>query len=160
MQYIDSSLDFLREKIQDIKVALFRSEINSEISLPNNIVETISTDTEGNIYFFTSCKGQYASQIDKPFYAYLDYHKKGTDTRLCVSGKAVIVREEDDVAAPENEDHGINSRSIVLVKMKIMQAEYYGKPQENNSWPHKLWSSFNHLFFPSSGNIDHHYNFG
>lgn len=160
MQYSDSTLDFLREKIQDIKIALFKSEIHSEISLPNNIVETISTDAAGNVYFFTSCRGEYASQIDQPFYAYLDYHKKGTDTRLCVSGKAVIVKEEDDVAAPENEAHGINTRSVVLVKMKIMQAEYYGKTQENASWPYRLWSTFNNLFSPSSGNTDHHFNFG
>ena len=52
MQYSDSTLDFLREKIQDIKIALFKSEIHSEISLPNNIVETISTDAAGNVYFF------------------------------------------------------------------------------------------------------------
>ena len=159
MQYNDNSLTFLREKIQEIKVALFKSEIHSEISLPNNIVETISTDAEGNVYFFTSCKGNYAAQIDLPFYAYLDYHIKGTDTRLCISGKAVIVKEEEDVAAPENEEHGINSRSVVLVKMKIMQAEYSGKmPQENNSWTQKIMSTFSQLFFSSAE--EHHYNFG
>ena len=157
MQYIDTSLPFLREKIHEIKVALFKSEINSEISLPNNVVETISTDEFGNVYFFTSCKGNYAAQIDLPFYAYLDYHKKGTDTRLRISGKATIVKEDADVAAPENESHGISSISVVLVKMKIMQAEYYGQPVQNISWTQKIRSTINHFFFPSS---EHHFNFG
>ena len=158
MQYNDTPLNFLREKIQDIKVALFKSEINSELSLPNNIIETISTDREGNVYFFTSCRGNYATQIDHPFYAYLEYHKKGTDTRLRISGKAVIVKEEADMASPENEEHGVNLTSIVLVKMKIMQAEYFGQPaQHNDSWTQKIKSSFNHLFSPST---EQNYNFG
>ncbi|MEJ7610134.1 MAG: pyridoxamine 5'-phosphate oxidase family protein [Ferruginibacter sp.] len=159
MQYNDTPLSFLREKIQEIKVALFKSEINSELSLPNNIIETISTDPDGNVYFFTSCRGNYAAQIDQPFYAYLEYHKKGTDTKLRISGKAIIVKDEADVASPENEEHGINTTSIVLVKMKIMQAEYFGQPaHHNDSWTQKLRSTFTHLFSPSSG--EQHYNFG
>ena len=158
MQYSETALPFLRDKIQEIKIALFKSEINSELSLPNNIVETISTDEEGNVYFFTSCRGNYAGRIDTPFYAYLDYHIKNTDTRLLVSGKAVIVIEEEDVAAQENIDHGIRSRSVVLVKMKIMQAEYSGKTdQQNHTWGQKLRSTIHHLFSHSSEN---HFNFG
>ncbi len=157
MQQNDTSLSFLREKIQDIKVALFKSEINSEITLPNNIIQTISTDADGHVYFFTSCKGNYAAQIDLPFYAYLDYHKKNSDIRLRVSGKAVIVREDSDVAADENIDHGVNSRSVVLVKMKIMQAEYFGQQQQHTSLTQKIKATINHLFFPSS---EQHYNFG
>ena len=158
MQINDNPLSFLREKIQEIKVALFKAEINSELSLPNNIIETISTDPDGNVYFFTSCRGAYAAQIDQPFYAYLDYHKKGTDIRLRISGKAVIVKEEEDVAADENIDHGIDTRSVVLIKMKIMQAEYFGEAvKQNVSWPQKIRSSINHFLFPSS---EHHFNFG
>ncbi len=150
MQINDTHLVFLRDKIKDIRVALFKSEINSELSLPNNVVETIHTDNEGNIFFFTSCNGNYAAQINLPFYAYLDYHKKGTDTRLKISGKAVIVNEEKNAADPEIEERGIASRSVVLVKMKIMQAEFSGEPVEENTWTRKIKSTFNHLFFPSS----------
>lgn len=158
MEYNDTSLSFIREKIKDIRVAIFKSEINSELSLPNNVVETIHTDEMGNIYFFTSCNGSHAGQINLPFYAYLDYHKKGSDMRLRVSGKAVIEREDGDVAALENEEHGIHSRSIVLVKMKIMQAEYFGEPaQQNDTWTQKIKTSINHFFFPTSVQ---NYNFG
>ena len=158
MLYAETALPFLREKIQEIKIALFKSEINSELSLPNNVIETISTDEEGNVYFFTSCRGSYAGRINTPFYAYLDYHIKNSDTRLLISGKAVIVKEEEDVAAPENLDHGIQSRSIVLVKMKIMQAEYSGRAcHPDNTWGQKLRSTLQHLFSQSSEN---HFNFG
>lgn len=158
MQFNDTHLAFLREKIKDIRVALFKSEINSELSLPNNVIETIHTDEEGNVYFFTSCNGNHAGQITLPFYAYLDYHKKGSDIRLRVSGKASIVREDGDIAAPESEERGISSRSIVLVKMKIMQAEYFGESvQQNITWTQKFKATFNHFFFPSS---EQHYYFG
>ena len=156
MQINDTHLLFLRGKIKDIRVALFKSEINSELSLPNNVVETIHTDNEGNIFFFTSCNGNHAAQINLPFYAYLDYYKKGTDTRLKISGKAMIVNEERNAAAPEIEERGISSRSVVLVKMKIMQAEFSGEPMQENTWTKKIKSTFNHFFFPAS---EQHYSF-
>lgn len=156
MQFNDTHLNFLRNKIKEIRIARFTSEINSELSLPNNVIETIQTDGEGNIYFFTSCNGNYAGQINLPFYAYLDYHKKNTDNRLRISGKAVIVKEDTEVASSEIAGHGIHSRSIVLVKMKIMQAEYTGDPIREDTWARKIKSTINHFFFPSH---EQHYNF-
>ena len=159
MQYNDTHLGFLRERIMDTKVALFKSEINSELSLPTNVIQTISVDEEGNIYFFTSCNGNFAKNIDHPFYAYLDYHKKGYGERLCISGKAIIVKDEnEDIESKEN-SLGMNEKSIVLVKMKIMQAEFFGQTtQHPMTLPQKIKYSISHLFFPSSS--DHHYKFG
>ena len=158
MQYNDTHLSFLREKIMETKVALFKSEINSELSLPTNVIQTISVDEGGNIYFFTSCNGNFAKNIDHPFYAYLDYHKKGYGERLCISGKASIVRDENEDIEPENNIYGISEKSIVLVKMKIMQAEFFGQPvYEPMSLPQKIKNSINHLFFPTN---EHHFKFG
>lgn len=154
MQYNDTHLSFLKEKIMDIKVALFKSEINSELQLPNNIVHTLKVDGDGNIYFFTSCNGFYAEQIDQSFYAYLDYHKK-TDTRIRVSGIATLVKEQTEVELTQTETLQVNS--LVLVKMKIMQAEYFDRSQQPHiSFAQKVKSTFSHWFFPSS---EHHYNF-
>jgi general stress protein 26 len=158
MQYNDTHLNFLREKIMETKVALFKSEINSELSLPTNVVQTISVDEEGNIYFFTSCNGNFAKNIDQPFYAYLDYHKKGYGERLCISGKAVIVKEDNEDIEPEKNIYGISEKSIVLVKMKIMQAEFFGQTMyQQLSFPQKIKNSINHIFFPSN---EHHFKFG
>lgn len=159
MQYNDTHLSFLRGKIMDTKVALFKSEINSELSLPTNVIQTISVDEEGNIYFFTSCNGNFAKNIDHPFYAYLDYHKKGYGERLCISGKATIVRDENEEIEPEKNIHGISEKSIVLIKMKMMQAEFFGQTDyQPMSLPQKIKHSISHLFFPSSS--EHHYKFG
>ena len=157
MQYNDTALSFLRNRIRDMKVALFKSEINSELSLPNNIIQTISVDGEGFVYFFTSCNSSYASQINQPFYAYLDYHKKGSDGRLCISGRAEIINEEKDEDVAESDLPGFPGSSVVLVKMKIMQAEY-SKPEQHISLAQKIKHSFTHLF--SHAPSGHHYNFG
>ena len=158
MQYNDTHLSFLREKIMETKVALFKSEINSELSLPTNIIQTMSTDDEGNIYFFTACNSNYANHIHQPFYAYLDYHKKGFENRLCISGKAIIVKDDNQEEGLTNQLDGVSAQSIVLIKMKIMQAEFFGQTMhQNQSWPQKLKSTFNNIFFPSA---EHHYKFG
>ncbi|MEO6537616.1 MAG: pyridoxamine 5'-phosphate oxidase family protein [Ferruginibacter sp.] len=154
MQHLDSNLAFLQEKIKDIKIALFKSEMNSELRLPNNIIETLKVEEDGYIWFFTSCSGDYAKSIDRSFYAYLDYYKKGTDCRIQLSGKATIVDDEDgDFLTISNYSKSTAGR-LVLVKMKIMQAEYFENRQSLNlNWKEKVVGAFNQLFFPDAHRI-------
>ena len=154
MQHLDTNLAFLQEKINDIKIALFKSEMNSELQLPNNIIETLKVEENGYIWFFTSCNGDYAKNIDRSFYAYLDYYKKGTDCRIQVSGKAIIVEDDNgDFLTISNYSKSTASR-LVLVKMKIMQAEYFENKQTLNlSWKEKLVGVFNNLFFPDAHRV-------
>ncbi|MEO6539351.1 MAG: pyridoxamine 5'-phosphate oxidase family protein [Ferruginibacter sp.] len=145
--YPDKNLQFLKEKINDIKIALFRSELNPGLQLPNNIVQTLNVDDEGTVWFFTSCNGNHVENIDRPFYAYLSYQKKGTGCRLQVSGKACIVKNDDaGIFSMQDYSKG-NYGRLVLVKMKIMQAEFFeNKPSENISWGGKIKNSFAHFF--------------
>src|SRR3954471_25052112 len=117
----DDNLLFLQRKIGEIKVAMFKAEIDSELQLPNNIVSTLKTDNDGNIWFFTSCNGKYAKNIDKSFYAYLDYYQKGGAYRLRVSGKASIVQ---DTPTHASEIKPMKD-NIALIQFKIMHAEYF-----------------------------------
>jgi len=142
------------EKIKEIRVALFKSEIHSELQLPNNIIQTLKVEDDGTIWFFTSCYGDHAENIDKSFYAYLDYYKKGRDCRLQLSGRATIVENDDeDLFSMSNYSSGTFGR-LVLVKMKITQAEYFeNKLAENISWSAKLKTVFNHLFLTPSHKV-------
>ena len=115
----DDNLSFLQKKISEIKVAMFKADIDSVLQLPNNIVSTLKTDSDGNIFFFTSCNGKHAKNIDKGFYAYLEYYQKGGAYRLRVSGKASIVPDDSVAHATEMNDN------IVLISFKIMHAEYF-----------------------------------
>jgi len=142
-------MTFLKEKINEIKIALFRTEeINSELKLPNNIITTLKVDDDGTVWFLTATKEYYeiVRLIDKPFFAYLDYYRKGIDCHLRLSGKATIVHDTDEAFGI---NCGADHTGIVLVKMKIMQAEFYEKRGLTNlSWSQKIRSAFNHLFIP------------
>jgi len=151
MQYFhhDRNLDFLKEKIKEIKIALFKTELNPELQLPNNIIQTLKVEDDGTIWFFTSSNGNHVQQIDKSFYAYLSYQKKGSNCHLQLSGKATLVKHDDEgLFSICNYSKGTYGR-LVLVKMKIMQAEFFeNKFSEDVSWTGKLKHTFSHLFMP------------
>ncbi len=143
----DSNLDFLKEKIKDIKIAFFKTELNPELQLPDNIIQTLKVEDDGTVWFFTSCNGKHVENIDRSFYAYLNYQKKGGGCRLQLSGKACLVKNDDDgLFSICNYAKGSYGK-LVLVKMKIMQAEFSeNKIPETNSWTGKLKLTFSHLF--------------
>lgn len=117
----DTSLLFLQKKIKEIKIARFKTEIDSGLQLPNNIVSTLKIDDDGNIWFFSSCKGQHAKNIDQDFYAHLEYYQKGGAYRIRTSGKATIIQDESFT-------HSCDSKAnynLVLIRFKIMNAEYF-----------------------------------
>ena len=94
--YQDKNLEFLKEKIANIKIALFKTELDPELQLPNNIIQTLKVEDDGHVWFFTSCNVKYIENIDRPFYAYLNYQKKGSDCRLQLSGRASLIKNDDD----------------------------------------------------------------
>jgi hypothetical protein len=144
--YQDKNLLFIKEKIKEIKIGLFKSEINSELQLPNNIVEILKVEDDGTAWFFTSCIESQAENIARSFYAYLDFHKRGTDCRLQLGGKATIIEDDDLLFSISNYSRGTAGK-LLLVKMKIMQAEYFESKQSGNvSWTDKLKLAFNHIF--------------
>lgn len=149
----DENLGFLKDKISDIKIALFKSEIDSELTLPNNIIQTLRVEEDGTIWFFTTCKGNYARFLDKSFYAYLSYYKKDTGCRLQLGGKARIVDNSYEGLLSSGEDNDAEGYTSVLVKMKIMQAEYFeNKIQGDFTWTNKIKTALNSLFVAPAGN--------
>jgi hypothetical protein len=86
--------------------------------------------------------------IDKPFFAHLDYHKKGIDCQLQLDGEAMIA----DYAGYDICSKSSNTESIyavVLVKMKITHAEIVEKKDLTNILlPQKIKTVINHLLVP------------
>ena len=152
----DENLAFLRSKINRIKIALFKSETDFELQLPNNIIQTLSLEDDGTIWFFTTCNGCHARFMDKSFYAYLNYYKKDTGCRLQLSGKAIIVDDTQNSFVAES-NYSKDLYTTVLVKMKIMQAEFVeNKIVNDESWTEKLKAVIAGLFLSPSHRI---YNF-
>jgi len=117
----DSEIDFISSKINEIGYALFSSDLEPEFCLFNNVIKTIKTDSDGTIWFFTSCKAECIKSLTKDFFACLNYYQKGRDYRLYITGKASVVDTFDDM-----DDAEINSIQAVLIKFKIEKAEYFG----------------------------------
>ncbi|MCW3093807.1 MAG: hypothetical protein JWP81_4876 [Ferruginibacter sp.] len=145
----DDNLLFLESKINEIKVAIFRAELGEELRIPNNLVSTIKTDGEGNIWFFTSCDGAFAKNIKEHFHAYLDYYQKGQDCRLRLSGKASIIQDEIEM---DGEAIAVESETmnIALVKFKILYAEYFENKSAPVSLTKKVKTFFTEIFVPHS----------
>lgn len=139
----ENHLRFIQDKIQAFGTAIFRAEMDAELQLPNNIVSTLKTDDDGNIWFLTSCNGVYATHFDKHFFAHLDYYQKGQPCYLRLNGKATIAENSDTGATPEVDGYA----NFVLIKFKILHAEYCeNRPAVNESVKAKLRSFFAEIF--------------
>jgi general stress protein 26 len=119
MQPNNGDLLFLKEKIEEIKIALFKTDTDSLLQLPNNIISTLKVDDDGCIWFFTSCVKPYAHHLEKELYVSLHYYRKENNCRLFIRGKAFIEKDDGDSASENSFD------KIILLKTKIQQAEYF-----------------------------------
>ena len=147
----DENLNFIKEKISDIKVAIFKSEINSELQLPNNIIQVLKVDDDGTVWFFTSCSGDHKQTIERSFYVYLDFHRKGVEGRLQISGHANVMEDQDDDFLNISNYSKSTANRLVLIKMKIMQAEYFeAKPSPQISMMDKIKMTFQQFFFDNT----------
>ena len=151
----DTNLEFLKNKISEIKIALFKPESDFELQLPNNIIQTLRVEDDGTVWFFTTCNGYHARFMDKPFYAYLNYYNKNKSCRLQLSGKAMVVNDTESFV---DSNDSKECYTTVLVKMKIMQAEFdeTNIPRDDISGPEKIKSVISALFLSPAHRV---YNF-
>lgn len=115
---------------------IFRSEMNSELQLPNNIIQIIKTDDGGNIYFFTSCINLQASSLEKKFYSSIEFFDKRSSGRTILSGVAEIVNKDEALFSKTNYSPSV-SNQIVFVKMHVKHAEVTLPKSSNES---SIWN--------------------
>jgi hypothetical protein len=145
MQPNHEDLVFLKQKIEEIKTALFRAETDSILQIPGIIISTLKADESGNIWFFTFCTGPYKEYLDKEFYVSLDYYKKEHNCKLLIKGKAVIEEDNKDFLVAANNLKG-SANKIVLIRVKISKAEYAEiKTFSKISFGGKIRSAFNYI---------------
>lgn len=140
MEANSEDLLFLKQKIEDIKIALFKAETDSILRLPNNIISTLKADENGYIWFFTSCTGPYVQYLDKELYVSLDYYKKENNCRLIINGKAYIEIDNTEFSKEASYD------KMVLLKVKILKAEYSeNKTLSTLSLKEKIKTAINYI---------------
>lgn len=146
MENTVNNLSFLRSKIETIRTALFKTEYNYREGIPNNIIHTLQTDEEGNVWFCTSVAKNYMAKPGEQFYAYLEYHHKGSDSSLRISGMATIV-DNDNVAESASTQEGTK---YLLVKLKMINAEYYEYAPKEPTSLFSFKQLFSNLMFTST----------
>jgi len=93
----NSDLPFLREKIQELKNALFFSENNSVLRMPTTIVSILKVDELGQLWFFTPRPSQALHEFGREFPVRLEFFRKGKGFFLHVTGKAYIVDDPEEI---------------------------------------------------------------
>ena len=138
-----SELSFIQNKIMDIRYAMFSPDLNPEFCLFNNVIKTLKTDSDGNIWFFTSCTSDCAKNIDGKFFTRLDYYQKGREFRLHIVGESSLAKTDTYADIAE-----VRNNNSVLIKCTITKAEYieFSKPQKI-SFKHKITKLVADLFF-------------
>ena len=147
---IQNNLGFLQEKIQELRSALFFNTSNAVLRLPTCIVQTLKVDEAGQVWFFVNRPEQYLHEFDREFPARLNFFRKGKAFYLHMTGKAFIVtdpEELNDVVSIEDEVRRKATNHLVLVKFKIMHAEFYERNEQTNTVLQKMKTSVGKWLF-------------
>ncbi len=121
-----SDLRFLREKIQDLKNAIFFSQNTSLLRMATTIVSISKVDELGQMWFFIPRPLQALHEFDREFPVRLEFFRKGKKFFLHVSGKAFIVTDPEEVNSLVHDDiRQLASDHLVLIKVRMTKADYF-----------------------------------
>ena len=132
-----SDLQFLQQKIQDLKNALFFSQNTSLLRIATTIVSVIKVDELGQMWFFVPRPQQALHEFDREFPVRLEFFRKGKEYFLHVSGKAFIVTDPEEINGLVHEDiRELTGSHLVLIRVKMLKADYF---ENANSSMHAGW---------------------
>jgi hypothetical protein len=118
----DNNLQFIREKIYQLRSAIMYSMSKGLVKIPNNIVTAIRVDDEGHLWFLAKRPAQYLSECEQCFPARLHFYRKGVNFFLEISGKATIVTNNSFNSNEDTTD--TTYAKPVLIKMTMVNIEY------------------------------------
>jgi general stress protein 26 len=121
-----SDLRFLREKIQDLRNAIFFSQNTSLLRMATTIVSISKVDELGQMWFFIPRPPQALHEFDREFPVRLEFFRKGKKFFLHVSGKAFIVTDPEEINSLVHDDiRELASDHLVLIKVRMTKADYF-----------------------------------
>ncbi len=161
----NQQLAFLQNKIQQIGSAIFFNHSDAVLKLPTSLVNIIKVDEFGYVWFLVKKPNQNIQQFESDFPARMDFFKKGVDYFLQVTGKGCVVIDPEEMYSFFEVNNNLNKnlmKNMVLVKVKMMKAEYYEtQTRVKGSWWQNAvnavttWFGSNnhigtHTYFPAS----------
>lgn len=135
----NQQLCFLKDKIQEIGSAIFFNLSESVLKLPTSIVETTKVDEFGFVWFYIQKPKQHLREFDKEFPVRMEFFKKGINFFLQVEGRAWMINDPEEMNTIRtffNEEKLKGTENMVLVKVKMIKAEYHetGNRMGGHSW--------------------------
>ncbi len=120
----DSNLQFIREKIIQLRSAVMYDASDGLVKLGNDIVTAIRVDDDGQLWFVTHNPPQRIEECEQSFPARLCFYRKGIHFTMEISGKATIVNNDytDDYVWTEADR--AKQPMKVLVKLAMINIEY------------------------------------
>lgn len=118
----DTNLQFIREKIYEVRSAVMYSMSNGLVRLPNNIVTVVKVDDDGNLWFLCTPPAFRIEECECVFPARLHFYKKGKTFHVEVSGKATIVNNEFNMEGYNQETRQVDTP--ILIKMSMTNVQY------------------------------------
>lgn len=144
----ENQLNFFREKIQELRSALFFNTSNAVLKLPPCIITTLKVDEAGQVWFFVGRPGQYLHEFDREFPAKLNFFRKGKPFFLNLTGKAFIVSDPEELNELISVDDDVKKKAManmVLIKFKITNVLYDERPARAQSIAQKLRAQLSRL---------------
>ena len=118
----DSNLQFIREKVSQLRSAVMYVASSNLVKLGNDVVTAVQVDDEGQLWFTTNNPPHPVEECEQNFPARLCFYRKGVDFSVEISGKATIVG--DDYDAYDDTSAVDNNGKKVLVKLSMVNIEY------------------------------------
>lgn len=147
-----SQLQFLQEKITDIRSALFSNDSDAVLKMPNSIIRVLEVDGSGQIWFFVSRPQQFLQEFDREFPAKLNFFQKGKPYFLHISGRAAIMSDPEEINHLVEFSEDVRQQAMsgqqVLVKLRIQKADYFERQSNNtvSGWSSMISKIFSWLF--------------
>jgi general stress protein 26 len=121
----DTNLQFIREKIGQLRNAVMYDRSSSPVKFGNDIVTAVRVDEEGQLWFFTNNPSQFVNECEQNFPARLRFYKKGVNFFIEVSGKATIVSCQHSVRLIHSgKKDELKNSGKVLMKLAMKNIEY------------------------------------
>jgi hypothetical protein len=121
----DTNLQFIREKIIQLRSAVMYVASDELVKLGNDVVTAIRVDDEGQLWFVTHNPPHRIEECEQTFPARLCFYRKGVDFSMEISGKANIVNYNysyDQTGSGKID--GSKKPGKVLVKLSMINIEY------------------------------------
>ena len=157
----DKTIGFLKQKIGEIRSALFSSHSSYMLKIPTTIVNTVHVDDAGQVWFFIQNAYRNLQVLEKEFPAQLDFYKKGKPYYLSITGKAWIIDDPEVIHGLEPIGgliHNVVSHEIMLIKVQILKADYFENVKRRESRLNDIWKVVCGWFFNVTPG-PRHYNF-